>query len=56
MLKDLKENMLRFIADNKRENEENPSGWHQRVQEVYVHYYRQRTEETNSHASETVNE
>jgi hypothetical protein len=51
MFKKLKDQIICFMEDNKRDNEQRPSGWHQRVQDIYIHHYQQQVNDANSHHS-----
>ncbi len=50
MFKKLKDQLVCFMEDNKRDNEQRPSGWQQRVQDIYIHHYQQQV--NNTHRSE----
>ncbi len=40
------------MEDNKRDNEYRPSGWHRRVQDIYIYHYQQQVNDAHDHHPE----
>jgi hypothetical protein len=52
MFKKLKNQIICFMEDNKRDNEHRPSGWHRRVQDIYIYHYQQQVNDAHDHHPE----
>ena len=52
MFKKLKDQIVCFMENNKHDNDQRPSGWQQRVQDIYIYHYQQQVNSTHSHRSE----
>ena len=52
MLNNIKKQFNTYLETNRQNNEQHPTGWHQRVQEIYIHHYQKHVNDASSHRAE----